>query len=169
MTDNTDNPTKKIPLAAELIIPVGGTIFAIYYLYTIWSLPWQATTAGFAIISGMAIVILSLTFRYVRLVRSGEAEFSFGELLYPLNMLGKRVAVLVAALGYIFIMPYLGFTLSVFVFVFVAVMILAGARYFLTALMLGLGMSIGGYILFIVFIRARFPHGPFENFVGSLF
>jgi hypothetical protein len=169
MTDKNDAPTKKIPMAAELIIPVGGTVFAIYYLYTIWSLPWQATTAGFGIISGMAIVMTFLIIRYVRLHSAGALEFSFGELLHPVGMLGKRLAVLVAGLGFIFIMPYLGFTLSVFVFVVIAVLILAGSKYFLTALMLGAGMSLGGYLLFIVFIRARFPHGAFENLAGSLF
>jgi len=49
---------KKETLGADLIIPVGTILFAVYYLYTVWDLPWQAKAAGLGIAGAMALVLV---------------------------------------------------------------------------------------------------------------
>ena len=37
----------KISIGAELIIPVFGLLFAVYYLTSIWNIRWEAQVNGF--------------------------------------------------------------------------------------------------------------------------
>jgi hypothetical protein len=159
----------KRPLGGDLIIPVGTAAFAIYYLYTVWGLSWQAASVGIGLSAGIAVILVILAVRFIGELKRGEADFSMGELLHPVAYLGRRIAVLLAAIAFIYIMPHLGFTISLFIFLMVGIVILSGFRHIRTGLILATTVSLGGYLLFIVFIRARFPHGPFENFAGSLF
>lgn len=168
MSDDTKTTERKYPLGGDLIIPVLATAFAIYYLYTIAELPWQAAVAGIGVITAMAILLVVLVIRFIGQYRSGEADLRIGDLVEPRDTLILRGGLLLLALAFIFSMPYLGFTTSLFLFVFLTVLMLAGRTHIKTAIALALGMSLSGYLLFILLIRARFPHGPFENLIDSL-
>lgn len=159
----------KRPLGGDLIIPIGSAAFAIYYLYTVWGLSWQAASAGIGISAGIAVLLVILAIRFMGELRRGEADFGLGELVHPVPYMVRRIGILAAAVGFIVIMPYLGFTISLFTFLVVGVMVLSGLRHIKTGLVIASCISLGGYLLFIVFIRARFPHGPFENVVRQLF
>jgi hypothetical protein len=159
----------KRPLGADLIIPIGAAAFAIYYLYTVWGLSWQAASVGIGISSAMAVLLVILAVRFIGELRRGEADLGLGELVQPVFYLMQRLGILAAVIGFIYVMPYLGFTISLFTFMMVGIIVLSGLRHIKTGLVIASFVSLGGYLLFIVFIRARFPHGPFENLVGQLF
>lgn len=159
----------KRPLLADLIIPVLTIAFAVYYLSTVWELSWQANAAGIGIASAMTIVLLLLAIRFARQWAAGEAALSPGPLAFPRTHLLQRIGLLAAALGFVFVMPYLGFTLGLFVFLMAAILLLAGFSRLKAALAISLCVSIGGYLLFIVVVRARLPRGPVEALLGWLF
>ena len=159
---------RKRPLAGELIIPVAAVAFAIYYTSTVWDLSWQANAVGLGVGAGIAVLAVILGVRFAGEWSRGEADFSFGDVAYPLSLLARRVAILAAATGFILAMPYLGFTLSMFIFLVVGVMILSGLQQIRWAILIALAVSVGGYLLFIVLVGARFPYGPVEHLLSFL-
>lgn len=166
-TGKPDQPEKRA-LGADLIIPVAAAAFAVYYLSTIWGLPWEATAAGFGITAAMAILLVVLGVRFTLEWLSGTAAMRMGGLVYPLDSLGRRVGLLLLALGFIYMMRFLGFTISLFIFLVIAISFLSNLTQVKKGILIAACVSLGGYLLFIQFIGARFPHGPFERFVGSL-
>jgi hypothetical protein len=158
----------KRPLGQDLVIPLGGAAFAVYYLSTVVDLPWQASSTGIAIISAMAVLLVLLLFRFAGELIRGEADLRFGDLVHPYPVFARRVGVLLLAIGFIYSMTYLGFTIGLFVFLMLGFVLLSGFAYLRQGLVIALCVSIGGYLLFILFVRARFPLGPFERFVASL-
>jgi hypothetical protein len=169
MSESGETPTRKRPLGGELIIPVGGALFAIYYTYTVWELAWQANAVGLSVGAAMAVLLVILAVRFSREWARGEADFSLGDVAYPLGTLARRAAILAAAIGFILVMPYLGFTLSMFVFLLAGIVILSGLTQLKRGVLIALAVSLGGYLLFVAFIGARFPLGPVEHFFRSLF
>jgi len=160
---------KKRALGADLIIPVGTILFACYYLYTVWGLPWQAKAAGIGIAGAMALVLVLLAIRFVREYMAGRADLGLGDLVVPKVTLAQRLGLLAAALAFVFAMPLIGFTLGLFLFLMTGMIILSGLAELKSAFIIALLVSLAGYLLFIVFIRARFPHGLVETFLDSLF
>jgi hypothetical protein len=55
-----------------------------------------------------------------------------------------------------------------FIFLTVSVMILSGFAELKRGILMALAVSLGGYLLFIVFVGARFPQGPVENLLRLL-
>jgi len=161
--------SKKRALGGDLIIPAGTILFAVYYLYTVWELPWEAKAAGIGVAGAMAIVLALLGVRFVREWSSGRAGLSLGDVAFPVKFLAQRLSLLVAALAFVFLMPWLGFTLGLFLFLIAGMVILSGLSELKSAVIISLLVSIGGYLLFIVLVRARFPHGPVENLLASIF
>ena len=161
-------PQRKEALGADLIIPVGTILFAVYYLHTVWDLPWQAKAAGLGIAGAMATVLALLAIRFLRDWSAGRADLKLGDLAFPTVTLAQRLGLLSAALAFVFVMPLVGFTLGLFLFLMAGMIILSGLSQLKSATIIALLVSIGGYLLFIVFIRARFPHGPVETLLGSM-
>ena len=162
-------PGEKQALGADLIIPVGTILFAVYYLYTVWDLPWQAKAAGLGIAGAMALVLVLLAVRFVRDWSAGRATLGLGDLAFPTVTLAQRLGLLAAALAFVFVMPLLGFTIGLFLFLMAGMIMLSGLSQLRSATIIALLVSIGGYLLFIVLVRARFPNGPVETFLGSIF
>lgn len=159
---------KRQALGAELIIPIGTILFAGYYLYTVWDLPWQAKSAGLGIAGAMALVLVLLAIRFGRELAAGRANLGLGDLVVPRVTLAQRLGLLAAALAFVFAMPLIGFTLGLFLFLMTGMIILSGLSHLKSATIIALSVSLGGYLLFIVFIKARFPHGPVETLLSSL-
>jgi len=167
---NSDHRLGKRPLGADLIIPLATFGFSVYYITTVWSLPWQASAAGFGIVGALAVISVLLGRRFAKEYRTGVADFSFGDLFGDSALVtAQRLGLLALSIGFIFAMEYIGFTISLFVFVAATVVMLAGRERIGMALLLATSMSLGGYLLFIELVHARFPHGPFERLVGAIF
>lgn len=158
------------PLGADLIIPVSGLLFGIYYVTTVWSLPWQASAVGISLMAAMTVTGIILGNRFLKQYRSGSADLSFGDLFgRTRGVVARRLGLAALTCIFVYAMPYLGFTISLFLFVIATVLMLAGFERIRIAFLLASGMSIGGYLLFIVLVQARFPHGPFERIAGTIF
>ncbi|AKI00719.1 hypothetical protein IMCC20628_02015 [Hoeflea sp. IMCC20628] len=167
---SSDAHEKEISLGADLIIPVAGLCFGAYYVSTVWGLPWQASSLGISLMTALVLVSVLLGLRFVREYRNGLAALTFGDLFgETTGVLMRRIGLALLTCGFVYSMNYLGFTISLFIFVVSTVIMLAGPGKIKIALAIATGMSLGGYLLFIVLVGARFPHGPFERVAAMLF
>lgn len=69
----------------------------------------------------------------------------------------RRIALLVLVIAYVWVIESLGFTLTTFIFVFAAIVLLSSLANWKKALIISLSCSIIGYIVFIYFFKTRFP------------
>ena len=155
-------------LGGELVIPIGAFLFTIYYFYTIWDVPRIAQVSAFFVGTILMVLIGVLILRVVGEVRAGRANLGLGRLIEPNSYIPKRLALFGLTLGFIFFVDWLGFTLTVFVFLSLSMLLLnEGKR---KGLILGLStaLALGGYLLFIVAFKTRFPSGPFEEMMKGL-
>ncbi len=161
--------SKKKGVGAELLIPVAALVFTLYYFSTIWNSPWTAQVSAFFI--GTILIVLVAVFLIktsVALLR-GHAHLGIGDLLAPRTLMPVRIGLLLITLGYVILVKWGGFTLTTWVFLFGAMLILnRGQRKRLIAVLSGV-LALSGYLLFIVAFETRFPRGPFENLMRSLF
>ncbi len=162
-------PSKKKGVGAELLIPLAALVFTLYYFSTIWNSPWTAQVSAFFI--GTILIVLVGAFLIktsVALLRR-EAHLGIGDLLAPRSLLPLRIGLLLMTVGYVVFVRWGGFTLTTWIFLFGAMQILnRGQRKGLIA-GISAALALSGYLLFIVAFETRFPRGPFENFMRSLF
>lgn len=159
MSDDTPSGRKQV--GSDLIIPVAGIAYAIYYVYSVWDFPPEAQRSGF-FLAGL-LVTLSLIFfaRIGILALRGRVEFEFDALLGPPQGRLRRLGFLALIGAYLLTVQTLGFTLTTFAFLFIG-SILAGLESIRRAAIFAATAAIGGWLFFIVLLGTRFPLGPFE-------
>ena len=155
-------------LGPDLIIPVIAVCFTLYYFTTVWDLSWEAQSDGLAIGWTLLLLIAILLVKIAGQVRRGEATLSLAPLLHPVNVQAQRLALVAAIVVFILVLPYFGFTLATGLFM-VAAMLILGVRELFLLLSVSLAVAGGGYVLFIAFLDTRFPRGPIEHLLRSLF
>jgi len=142
--------------------------FTLYYFSTIIDSPWTAQVSavfiGTILITLIVIFVISLIVR----ARRGEIDFRIGALIEPYSMLGKRLALFGLTLAFIVVIPYVGFTITTFVFMTLGMLILAGAHRARFIILLCAGLAIAGWALFIYAFETRFPAGPFEHLMRGI-
>ena len=169
MQDETEaSQPRKRALGAELVIPVAALAFTIYYFYTILDAPWTAQASAFFI--GTILIILSLLFIALtfRWVAKGEGDWSFHTLFEPHDYVKLRVGLFALTVGYILVISFLGFTITTFLFLLLATLLLNRGRRAKLALLISAILSVGGYLLFVVAFDTNFPEGPFENLMNGI-
>ena len=79
-----------------------------------------------------------------------------------------KLGLLCLAIGYVLVIPWVGYTLTTFTFLIAAMLVLG---VFSPAKLIGvsLALSLTGYYFFIELLDTRFAPGPFENFIQWLF
>lgn len=163
MLDETEEGRpRKRALGAELVIPVGALVFTLYYFYTILESPWTAQASAFfigTILIVLVLIFIALTFRWVA---QGEGDWSFHTLFEPHDYVKIRLGLLALTVGYIAVISFLGFTITTFLFLVLAMLLLNRGRRAKLSLTLATILSVGGYLLFIVAFDTNFPEGPFE-------
>jgi hypothetical protein len=160
---------KKKGIGAELLIPIAALFFTFYYFWTIWNSPWTAQVSAFFI--GAILIVLVIIFFLkisVALYRK-EADLGIGGLLAPSSLLPVRIGLFLTTLGYVVLVKWGGFTLTTWAFLFGAMLILSRGRRKRLIFILSAALALSGYLLFIVAFETRFPRGPFENFMRSIF
>jgi hypothetical protein len=164
MADKTDSePTGKTHIGAQLIIPVAALAFTLYYFSTIINSPWTAQVSAFFIGSVLILLIVTYLVKWAILVKQGKADLGMDDLVEPRAFIPKRLGLLALTLGFIFFVQWGGFTLTAFVFLSLAMLILSGGRRAKLIVSLAAALAIGGYLLFILAFDTRFPVGPFEQ------
>ncbi len=159
---------RKRALGAELVIPITALVFTLYYFYTILESPWTAQASAFfigTILIVLALVFIALTFRWVA---KGDGDWSFHTLFEPHDYVRLRLGLLALTVGYIAVISFLGFTITTFLFLVLAMLLLNRGRRARLSLTLAAILSIGGYLLFIVAFDTNFPEGPFENLMNGI-
>jgi hypothetical protein len=170
MAENTDaRNSRRKSIGADLVIPIAALLFTIYYFYTIINAPWTAQVAAFLVGSVLIILIVLFVVKCILQLRSGVGAFNFDTLVDPKSYLPKRISLLVLTTAYIFSVPVLGFTITTFLFLLMAMLVLSGGQKKRFIFFLALVLSLGGYALFIVAFKTRFPAGPFETFMKGFF
>ena len=160
----TKVPEKK-PIGAELIIPGAALLFTLYYFWTIIDVPWIAQVSAVFVGSILVLLVVAFLIRTAFAVRRGEASLGLGDLIEPRWFLPKRLGLFALTLGYVVVIRWGGFTLTTFVFLALAMLLLGDGRRKRLILALSAVLSIGGYLLFVVAFSTRFPEGPFETLV----
>lgn len=147
---------------AELVIPVVGTLFALYYFSTIWDSPWTAQVSAFFI--GCVLILTSaiVTIKIIKALRRGETTLNFERLVEPRSYLPKRLGLFALTIGYVIVIQFAGFTLTTFAFLFCAMALLNDRKNLRFIAILSLIMAISGWALFIYAFEVHFPAGPFE-------
>ena len=169
MQDETEaSQPRKRALGAELVIPVAALAFTIYYFYTIYRGALDGASQcllhrhdPYHSIAGF----IALTFRWVA---KGEGDWSFHTLFEPHDYVKLRVALFALTVGYIVVISFLGFTITTFLFLLLAMLLLNRGRRAKLALALSAILSVGGYLLFVVAFDTNFPEGPFENLMNGI-
>ena len=162
-------PPARRSLGGELIIPIAAVAFTLYYFSTIIDSPWEAQVNAFFVGSILIVLVLILLIRLGYALHSGEADLRLGGLIEPVSVAPKRLIVLLLAIGYVAAIEWLGFTLTTFVFLAAAMLVLSAGRRPGFVLGLAAGLALGGYLLFMVAFQTRFPKGPFEWLMGAVF
>lgn len=170
MTDEneTDKPGKK-SVGGELILPIAALLFTLYYFYTIWDVPRIAQVSALFVGTILIVLVILLMVRIAKQVKAGEADLGLGRIIEPRSFIPKRLALLGLTLGFIFLVDYLGFTLTVFAFLTLAMMLLSGGKKKGLIVAVAATVALSGYLLFIVAFHTRFHEGPFEKMMQGLF
>lgn len=168
MTDKPQAEKKQKVVGGDLVIPISAVAFTIYYFISIIDAPWTAQVSTVFIGSILILLVGIFLFRTLVSVRTGEARWGLGKLPEPVTLIPKRLVLLGLTIGYVVLLPWGGFTLTSFAFLYAAMLLLGGARVRYKALWAALAFSLSGYLLFVVAFKTRFPQGPFEWLVKGL-
>ena len=167
MSDDDLVSARKRSVGGEMIIPVAGIVFSLYYFSTILEAPWTAQVNAFFL--GSVLIFLSLLLIAIRMraLMRGAVVFSFRELIQPVEILGKRSMLLGIGIVYVLIVDWAGFTISTFLLL-LSGMLALGARGVVRLTLIAAAISFGGWLLFIFAFGTRLPYGPFEYLMRGL-
>ena len=160
---------EKRAMGGELIIPLMALGFTLYYFSTIIDSPWTAQVNAFLV--GSVLIVLVLVFLAVtaRQVMRGRATLGASNLLAPVDILPKRAGFIALTLAYLVAIDWLGFTLTTFLFLAGAMLLLDGGRRPRLCLGLAAGLSAVAYGVFILLFETRLPRGPVEQALAAIF
>jgi hypothetical protein len=163
-----DQPAEKRHIGGELIIPIAGLLFTIYYFSTILESPWTAQVSAFFV--GAILIALIVAFLIkVGIERArGTVDLAAGSIAEPTSLLPKRFVLLALTIGYIFVISYLGFTITTFLFMASAMALLSDGKRLGFIVALSAAVAVAGWALFILAFDTRFPVGPFERLTQSI-
>ncbi len=151
----------------DLIFPVLGTIFAIYYLSTVRDLPIEARMSAMLLSALIFIFSASFLLRFILQARRTRVRSGVTAMLGTGTLLWHRLGLLALTISYILALPLLGFTLGTFVFLICAFALL-GVRSPNRLLVTSLAMALIAYLLFVVLLNATLSEGPVENLFNNL-
>ena len=165
-------PQEPRNILPDFIIPALALAFTIYYLTTITEVPWISQASAIVVGSLLTLAILAFFVRSVLRIRRGEEMLELRDSLHMLlgrvPVSSRRIGLLALAVGYVWIIDTLGFTLTTFFFVFAAIVLLSSLANWKRALAVSVSSAVIGYIVFLYFFETRFPSGPIEDWLKGL-
>ena len=164
---NSGGPEKK-HIGADLIIPAVALVFTLYYFSTIVDSPWTAQVSAFFIGAVLITLIVAFVIYSLLSIRRGEADLGFQRLTEPLSFIPRRAALFALTISFIFFVEWGGFTITTFIFLSGAMLLLSRGRNGKFILALSAVLAIGGYFLFVYAFEVRFPKGPFELMMAQV-
>ena len=164
---SSESPESK-PIGGELLLPAAAFVFTLYYFWTIINTPWTAQVSAFFIGSILIFLIIMFGVRTWRQLRRGEVNLRIGDLITPTNFIPKRLVLLALTIGYIYLVTFLGFTITTFLFLSLAMLLLGEGRKKSVVFIVSSVLALSGWLLFIFAFDTNFPAGPFENMMNWL-
>lgn len=169
MSDSPDDDKQETKhLGGELVIPVGAILFTLYYFWTIVDVPWTAQFSALFVGTILIGLIGALFVRTYKELRGGHADLGMDGLIAPRNFIPKRLALMGLTLGFILFVEHLGFTITAFLFLSCAMLLLGNGRRKGFVVSLSAVLALCGWALFIWAFETRFPAGPFESMMQAL-
>ena len=165
---NPSDPEPPKNVLPELIIPVMALLFTAYYLTTITEVPWIAQASAITVSALLIASILAFAIRTIMRINKGREFISWSAVQIDVPITVQRLILLALAIGYVFVLEHIGFTLATTAFVFCAIVLLSSLANWRKALLIAVSCSVLGYIVFIYFFHTRFPRGIVENFLKGL-
>lgn len=156
-----------VSLSVDWVIPGAGVLFGIYYLYSIKDLPWEAQMLGLFLSLVVFLLAALLALRSIHQARTRGARFGFEILGGNRQLLLQRLGLLALCVAYVLLVDVLGFTLITFLFL-LAAMLHLGVRSTKVLILLPTILAAAGYVLFIVVLNSRLPHGIVENLLNPI-
>lgn len=166
--ESTPLESKRKHIGGDLVIPLAALVFTIYYFSTIIGSPWTAQVSAYFVGTILILLIAILGVKSVIALKRGEADLGMSSLLAARPYLLKRLTLLALTIGFILVVDWAGFTLTTFVFLALAMLLLSEGRNRGFILLLSAMLALGGYLLFILAFDTRFPAGPFENLMKQV-
>jgi hypothetical protein len=153
---------QKAPLGADLVIPVLALGFAIYFFWSIADLAWEAKANG-VVIGAVLVGLVAVQLTRIAIdVAKGRGDLRTDPLWRPREVLFKRIGMVGVTIAFIALLQLLGLTLSLFV-AMAAALVIMGVRRASTVLLISLAVAAAAYLLFIALLDSSFPHGPIEK------
>ena len=159
---------QKRHVGGDLIIPIAGLLFTLYYFSTILESPWTAQVSAFFIGSILTLLNLIFLIKTGFELRRGDVDLKTGAIAEPARLIPTRLILLALTIGYIITVQFAGFTLTTFLFMAAAMSLLTRGKRFGFIIALSAVFSLAGWALFIYAFKTRFPIGPFERLMEYL-
>ncbi|MCJ8145033.1 hypothetical protein MKI84_19090 [Ancylobacter sp. A5.8] len=162
-----DQRDARVATGADWIIPILGAVFATYYLISIKDLDWEAKVSGVFCAVVLFLLIGIFALRTVIGLARGTHYVEWRS-LYESRKLGSvRATLFLLTVASVAAIPYAGFTLSTFGYLFLCFLVLQKMPARRAALIAG-SLALFGFVLFILILRTAFPQGPFERLFFAL-
>lgn len=155
----------RLPLGADLVIPVLALGFAVYFFISIADLAWEAKANGVLIGAVLLVLIAVQLARMARQLARGEGNLRADPLWLPADVARKRLGMVALSAAFIAALPWLGLTLALWIAMLVALLVM-GVRKRSTLLWLPIAIAGAVFLLFIVLLQSDFPHGPIEKLLS---
>lgn len=159
---------KRPGILPEMIIPVGAILFAIYYLSTVWSLPFQAKVVGIYVSAAIGLLSLILFIRFATELARGKKTLGFAGFFSDPVSEGRRWGVLAATLLFIALLPVTGFVVTLYAYVFATVILVGGREKIMAAFYIATSITAVAFGIFILFVKVRLPLSFVDEFLKSL-
>ena len=156
------------PIGGELVLPAAALLFTLYYFSTIIDTPWTAQVSAFFVGSILIMLIVLFGIRTWRQMQRGEVNLRIGSLVEPRDFISKRLIMLALTIGYIYLVTFLGFTITNFLFLTLTMLLLGNGQKKIQVFVVSTVLALGGWLLFIYAFDTSFPSGPFENMMKGL-
>lgn len=166
--DELESPERGAVSVTEAIVPVAGMAFSIYYMSTIWNLPYEARMSGTLLSAAIFGFTGMLFVRWFKQAREHGVEAGFWSLVGTGAAGIQRLGVLALAIAYVFLLPHLGFFICTLVFL-IASMALLGIRKPAQLALVPLIMTSVGYGLFVLALGISLPTGIVDSVLRSIF
>jgi hypothetical protein len=153
---------------ADLVLPVVASVYAVYYVASVWDFPPEAQRSGIAL-AGLLLTFTTLFFiRTALSVIRERRVFDMSPLLGAPDERMRRLGFVALIFIYLAVARHGGFTLTTFGFLF-AGSLMAGVGSVRKAFLFALVSALAGWAFFIALLGTRFPEGPFERLVSGIF
>ena len=152
---------------ADLVIPALALAFSLYFFVSIADLAWEAKANGVLIGAVLVGLCLIQVVRIAVRVARARATLAFDTLIHPREAIRPRLGILAVTALFIGTMPWLGLTLGMLVWMAAGLYVMGVRKPMRLAVISGSAAAIA-YLMFILVLRAEFPHGPIERGITAI-